>query len=234
MLEKNKMNNKELAHSLKKNYSIWKKDSLDSKGYFIIFNGFRDTNKLKTISGNALKLYIYLGFYSNNTTGEVWHGNKRISVYFHRSERTIRSWMQELESLNLVKRIQLEFNKESHTFLQPYYSSDSLCNSEKYVYRYRLKNSCWREQVNLKDFESDIKTVIISNIKNSYIKITPSYFQITSFYPIETKFLRSLGKEIKKSIPEFENYTKVYSYKRPDGSIATNYHLFERIKNKSY
>ena len=115
-----KYNNKDMAIIYKKNYEVWKKEGLANYGYFILFNGLITSNKLVGISGNALKLYIYLGIYSKNMTGEVWHSNYKIAKYFGKSERTIRNWMKELEELNLINRMQLAFNGESHTFLQTY------------------------------------------------------------------------------------------------------------------
>jgi hypothetical protein len=116
----NRLNNKSKAISHKNNYKSWKKRSLDENGYFIIFNGFVESHLLTKISGNALKLYIYLGIHSQNTTGEVWHSNKTIAKYFDRSERTIRGWMLELEELHLIKRMRLVYDGEVHTYLQPY------------------------------------------------------------------------------------------------------------------
>ncbi|MGK0469341.1 helix-turn-helix domain-containing protein [Clostridium sp.] len=115
-----KYTNKDLAILYKKNYEVWKKEGLNSYGYFILFNGLITSNKLININGNALKLYLYLGIHSKNMTGEVWHSNNRIAKYFNKSERTIRNWMKELEDMNLIKRMQLEFNGESHTYLQTY------------------------------------------------------------------------------------------------------------------
>ena len=114
------LTNSEKAEIYKGNYKSWKIDGLDDHPYFLIFKGFIDSNKLKNISGNALKLYIYLGMYSKNLTGEVWHNNHTIANYFGKSDRTIRSWAKELEDLNLIKRMQLEFNGTAHTYLQPY------------------------------------------------------------------------------------------------------------------
>ncbi|MBK5200322.1 MAG: helix-turn-helix domain-containing protein [Spirochaetaceae bacterium] len=232
MIYKKKISNKQLAENLKISYAEWKKNSLENKGYFIIFNGFKENNKLKNISGNVLKLYVYLGIHSNNTTGEVWHSNNRISKYFDKSERTIRLWMQELEDLNLIKRFQLEFNKESHIFLQPYYLPDQLVSSEKYIYIYRLKNSNYREKVNLLEFSNCIISSIKDYIESCYVNVNPKYFQISSFSPIEPKYLRSISKRIKEANPIFEQYTKTYSYTRSDKSIGYNHHLFERVKNK--
>ena len=225
--------NRQIANELKDNYSKWKKDSIDSKGYFLVFNGFKTTNKLKNIGGNALKLYIYLGLHSNNTTGEVWHSNAKIAAYFGKSERTIRSWMQELESLNLIKRFQLGFNQESHTFLQPYSNADST----KYVYIYRLKDPMCRETIDLKIYKHDIEYAIQDCLLDFpgkyYVKVKSSYFQISSFSPIPQKYFREIGKCIKESNPDFKDFIKTYTYTKADGSIGKNHHLFERVKNKS-
>lgn len=118
------LSNPEKAKLYRSNYEIWKKHSLETNGYFVIFNGLIESEKLKKISGNALKLYIYLGIHSKNFTGEVWHSNKTISKYFGKSERTVRDWMKELEDLNLIRRMRLKYNGEPHVFLQPYESGD--------------------------------------------------------------------------------------------------------------
>ena len=115
-----KLPNKVLAELQRKNYAAWKQDSLNNTGFFVIFNGFLDNNYLNKISGNALKLYIYLGMNSKNDTGESWHSIESIAKYFGKSPRTISYWLSELEEHNLIKRMQLEINKEAHTYLQPY------------------------------------------------------------------------------------------------------------------
>lgn len=115
-----KLTNSQKAELYKRNYSTWKQTGLDDNSYFLIFKGFIESNKLKNISGNALKLYIYLGMYSKNNTGEVWHSTNTIAKYFDKSERTIRTWSKELEDIHLIKKMQLEFNGISHTYLQPY------------------------------------------------------------------------------------------------------------------
>lgn len=221
--------NKELANSLKTNYSKWKKKSLEEKGYFVIFNALQNTDKLKTITGNALKLYIYLGLNSDNFTGEVWHSNARIAKYFNKSERTIRYWMKELESLNLIKRFQLNFNGESHVFLQPYELIDTLIK-DKYVYYYRLKNPLYRYAIDLKVHEYALVRCLQKNLPKCYIKIKHDTIQISSYSPIENKYLRQISKFVKKDIPIFNDYVKTYSYKKTDGSIGYNHHLFERVR----
>ncbi|MDB1971468.1 helix-turn-helix domain-containing protein [Clostridium tertium] len=115
-----KLTNSQKAELYKKNYSTWKQTGLDDYSYFLIFKGFVESYKLKNISGNALKLYIYLGMYAKNNTGEIWHSTHTIAKYFNKSERTIRTWTKELEDMHLIKKMQLEFNGVSHTYLQPY------------------------------------------------------------------------------------------------------------------
>lgn len=115
------MNNKEKSRQLRFEYRYWKQQSLEKSGYFIIFQGFLENNILKDISGNALKLYIYLGVNSNNMEGIVWHSNKTIANYFNKSERTIRLWMKELEDKNLIQRMRLQFDGQVYTYLKPYY-----------------------------------------------------------------------------------------------------------------
>lgn len=117
---KYKIPNKDLSKLMKKNYEIWKQNGLANNGYFIIFDGFLENNKLRNISGGALKLYIYLGLNAKNMTGEVWHSIPRIAKYFGKSERTINNWIAELEKLNLIKRMQMEVNGVSYTYIQPY------------------------------------------------------------------------------------------------------------------
>lgn len=104
----------------RENHYHWKKSNLNSSGYFIIFNGFQANGYLKKISGNALKLYVYIGIHSNNLTGESFHSIETIAKYFGKNERTIYNWFNELVRLKLVRRAQLQLNGPSHTFIQPY------------------------------------------------------------------------------------------------------------------
>jgi len=111
-----------IAKMSKENYKIWKNNSLEYAGYFVVFNGFLEQKILKKISGNALKLYIFLGIKSDNYTGESFYSIKSMAEYFEKSERTINNWIAELEQLNLITRVQFKHNNVSHTFLQPYFS----------------------------------------------------------------------------------------------------------------
>lgn len=227
----NKKTNKQLSQILKNNYNEWKKEGLSEGGYFIIFNGFQHSNKLKNISGNALKLYIYLGINSNSQTGEVWHSNSKIAKYFDRSERTIRTWMQELESLNLIKRMQLQFNGNSHTYLQTYsLSNESDKNKDIYKYKYRLKNLEYRKSVDLRLFKDDICNGIFSVIKDCYVGVYKNYFEIKSYTPIDKNTLRKLGKYIKDTNNQFDSFSRKYTYTKETGEIHISSQLFERIK----
>lgn len=114
----------------KKRYESWKKNALNESGFFVIFNGFLEEKQnvskkalLQEISGGALKLYIFLGIKSNNFTGESYYSIESIANYFGKSERTINNWIQELEKLNLIFRVQLKYNGVSHTYLQTYKTS---------------------------------------------------------------------------------------------------------------
>lgn len=101
-------------------YAKWKKDALSRFGYFPVFQPLKESFLLKNLSGNALKLYLYLGLMSDNTTGETWVSIETIARYFDKSKRTISDWIKELEKAGLIERMQLEQNGVSHTFLVPY------------------------------------------------------------------------------------------------------------------
>lgn len=226
-----KKSNKQLAKNLTQIYSDWKKKSLDESPYFVIFNGFQSTNKLKNISGNALKLYVYLGLNSKNFSGEVWHSNSKIAKYFNKSERTIRYWMQELEDLNLIKRFQLEFNGESHVFLQTYDNSKDAANEKKYIYKYRLKNPEFRKSVDLRDYKVQLQEILNFSFPKTYSKVNKNYIQINSYKPLETSSLRKFSKIVKSNINDFNDFILKYETKNKDGEVKINTYLFERIKS---
>lgn len=130
---------REISNAYKSRYEEWKKESLDKSGFFVIFNGFAEEEDPKTkktllqsISGGALKLYVFLGLKSNNYTGEVFYSIKSLANYFDTSERTINNWIHELEKeLHLIYRIQFDYNKVSHTYLQIYSTPERNKNSQK-------------------------------------------------------------------------------------------------------
>lgn len=105
---------------LRENYKQWKKHRKeDVSPFFIIYKDFQDEH-LRAISGGALKLFIYLGFNSNNFTGECWISVSEISDYFKSDQRTVKKWCAELEEMGLLKRIQTGFKRKANSFLLPY------------------------------------------------------------------------------------------------------------------
>lgn len=112
--------NRVRASQLRKNYEGWKTEAIGSFGYFPVFKPFREGFLLRELSGNAVKLYIYLGLASGNTTGETWVSIETVSKYFDKSPRAVSAWFRELEHAKLIERLQLAHNEASHTFLLPY------------------------------------------------------------------------------------------------------------------
>lgn len=112
--------NKQKADINKKNYKRWKEISLSESGYYPIFQPFKETHLLRNLSGNAVKLYIYLGLQTGNDTGETWVSIETMAKYFGKSERTINDWLKELRKVMLIERFQLKPNDVAHTFLIPY------------------------------------------------------------------------------------------------------------------
>lgn len=128
------MRNIDRSEIYRSEYREWKLEALDESGYFIIFQGFLENELLNKISGNALKLYIYLGINSDNFNGIVWHSTKKIAKYFKKAERTIRTWIKELEDLNLIERFRLEYNGVIYTHLRPYkYKKDKKLSDIEYI-----------------------------------------------------------------------------------------------------
>lgn len=120
MVSYNDLPNYRKSKLLEQNYSNWKATLLEKGGYFPIFSAFKEEFILKKISGNAIKLYIYLGLHSGNDTGSTWVSIESIARYFDKSQRTISYWLKELEEAELIERMQMEKNGVSYTFLRPY------------------------------------------------------------------------------------------------------------------
>lgn len=110
-----------LMEELRSKYKAWRENTkAEKQGFFVIYNSFIKNNLLKDISGNALKLYLYLGFNSKNETGESWHSVDKIADYFECDKRSVKRWFEELEKLGLVERIQKGYHRIANTFLKPY------------------------------------------------------------------------------------------------------------------
>lgn len=107
--------------SLRSSYKVWRdKSKENSQGFFTVYNSFLQSGMLCNISGNALRLYIYLGINSRNDTGESWHSTQKISDYFDCDKRSVTRWFEELEEKKLIKRVQKGYKRVSNTFLLPY------------------------------------------------------------------------------------------------------------------
>lgn len=115
-----KLPKKRQAEIYREEYLSWKEYSLNHEGYFPLFDRFKDQFILRNVSGNALKLYLYLGLHAKNKTGECWVSIDTMAKYFEKSNRTISGWLRELEKAELIKRIQLEKDGVAFTFLRPY------------------------------------------------------------------------------------------------------------------
>jgi len=108
---------------LRDNHRSWKKERQTQKSsFFMVYTDFMDLY-LKDVSGGALKLYLFLGFHVNSFTGECWVSTEKIADFFGNDPRSVRKWISELESLGLIKRIQMGFKRVSNTFLLPYWKS---------------------------------------------------------------------------------------------------------------
>ena len=119
-MENKKISNTTRAKVLEKNFRTWKKASLDYSGFFPIFSEFKEGYYLKNLSGNAVKLYLYLGLRTGNEDGKTWVSIETIANYFGKSKRSISTWLTELENHQLVERMQMSPNDVSYTFLLPY------------------------------------------------------------------------------------------------------------------
>ena len=119
-MPKTKIPNYRMAEIYRGNHERWKKYKLSEKGFFPVFNSFKDNYVLREVSGNALKLYLYLGLMSNNQSGETWVTIESAAAYFDKTPRTISNWVNELERKNLIRKLQLKPNSVAHTFLLPY------------------------------------------------------------------------------------------------------------------
>jgi hypothetical protein len=103
------------------NYRLWRRyNKLNNKGFFVVYNDFKETNILSRISGNACRLYLYLGIVSKNETGESWHSNELIAEYFNCDIRSVKRWFVELQQVGLINRVQKGAMRRANTFLLPY------------------------------------------------------------------------------------------------------------------
>jgi len=149
--------NKRKADFYRRNYAEWKKDHFKLEGFFPIFQSFKESFLLRRLSGNAVKLYLYLGLMSGNETGETWVSIPTMAKYFEKTERTISSWLKELEDARLIKRMQMEPDGVAHTFLMGY-SSEEFYQKALGQLKEQLKSRLNEEELDevMKKLESDL------------------------------------------------------------------------------
>ena len=82
---------------------------------FPIYEYFH-AEQLADLSGGALKLYIYLGLYSDPMTGECTQTTEVIAETLGVEPYTVKKWLNELKGKGLVEKIR----GTSYTFLLPY------------------------------------------------------------------------------------------------------------------
>ncbi|MBX4152308.1 helix-turn-helix domain-containing protein [Paenibacillus lautus] len=107
--------------SLTYSHRSWRKwTQRNKKGFFPIFSP-DFSEKMKNVSGNAIKLYIYLGMHIDNQAGYTMVSIDTMAEYFKTSSRTVHNWLKELKENKLILRIQPAFKQPTYTFLLPYH-----------------------------------------------------------------------------------------------------------------
>lgn len=131
----NTPNNK--SESIMKHHEIWRSYLKENNGTFFML--YDDFNKfLPELSTGALKLYLFYGFSSRNTTGESWYGIDTLAERLDTTSRSINTWNKELEDLGLIYRA--SGNKSSSiTYLIPYsdYTVHSIESLEEFIQKYQ-------------------------------------------------------------------------------------------------
>jgi len=108
-------------------YKEWRKRQHEERaGFFPVFS--KDFKPyLKDLSGNAVRLYVYLGLHSNNETGQTSNTTLRAMQYFFDCDpRTLQKWLAELENAGLIKRVQPFYKAKRQIVLKPYSTKDHL------------------------------------------------------------------------------------------------------------
>lgn len=92
----------------------------NKKGFFPVFTP-EFVDKFKEVSGNALRLYLYLGAHINNREGYTLLAIETIAKEYKATKRTVHNWFQELRDNRLLLRIQPGFKQPTYTYLLPYH-----------------------------------------------------------------------------------------------------------------
>ena len=106
-------------------------------GFFPIFNkSFLE--KLPHITGNAVRLYLFLGAHINNQDGSTTVSIETIMHRFDATKRTVHNWIKELRKHDLILRIQSGFTHPTYTLLLPYHNEflDERPNMKKLLAEY--------------------------------------------------------------------------------------------------
>ena len=117
------MTEKEYSDKLQELRSLHKKWKEFNKqkniGFFQIFN--KDfSEKIPQLSGNSIKLFVYLGTFADSYTGELTVSVDKMQKDLNCTKRSIQNWLKELTDHNLIMRVQLGYKSKTHTFLLPY------------------------------------------------------------------------------------------------------------------
>jgi hypothetical protein len=107
-----------LLREFHQSWRNWTKDN--RKGFFPIFNP-EFQNRIRDVSGSAIKLYLFLGAHTDSQTGECMVSIKTIEKHLNASRRSVLSWFAELKRYGLIIRIQPGFKRMTHTFMVPYH-----------------------------------------------------------------------------------------------------------------
>lgn len=135
------MNNDSVSQNTKKNKQFWQSHSQymediqqfmrihkswrnwtkeNRKGFFAVFSP-EFSAIAKNISGNAIKLYLFLGANMDNQGGYTLISVETMAEHFETNPRTVHNWLKELKENRLILRVQPGFKQATFTFLLPYH-----------------------------------------------------------------------------------------------------------------
>lgn len=116
LLSKNK---EDLDTTFKNYYSSWRLTNKESsEPFFPVYKTFKDSH-LADLDAGALRLYIYMGFSSNNSNGDSWHSIQTIADFFNVQPRTVNGWVKDLVGRGLIRRAK-SGHMTNTTYLLPY------------------------------------------------------------------------------------------------------------------
>ncbi|HEU4963476.1 MAG TPA: helix-turn-helix domain-containing protein [Bacilli bacterium] len=117
--------------ALREQHQRWRKWLMGRRGFVqIYYDEFLEIVRRENVSGNAVRLYLFLAKHADWETGELRVSVQRIEGFFDCSKRTVLNWLKELEEAKLIKRIQAAPNRFAFTYLLPYH--DEFFEHEKH------------------------------------------------------------------------------------------------------